>query len=81
MNDLPHEGDESFRLVLGTPVSSTAGAATLGGQNTARVVIHDFEDGMFVYLVQIIMKYKINGKYVCLLFSYNNENESFEMNI
>ena len=45
MNDLIHEEDESFRLVLGTPESSTAGAATLGGQNTARVTIHDFEDG------------------------------------
>ena len=45
VNDVLYEGDESFRLVLGTPVSSTAGAATLGGQNTARVVIHDFEDG------------------------------------
>ena len=45
MNDLIHEEDESFRLVLGTPESSTAGAATLDGQNTARVTIHDFEDG------------------------------------
>ena len=43
--DLIYEGDETFRLVLGTPESSTAGAATLGGQNTARVTIHDFEDG------------------------------------
>lgn len=68
MNDLHHEGDESFRLVLGTPVSSTAGAATLGGQNTARVVIHDFEDGMFMFLVYIIMKYKVNGKYVVYCF-------------
>ena len=51
VNDVLYEGDESFRLVLGTPVSSTAGAATLGGQNTARVVIHDFEDGELFIMI------------------------------
>lgn len=58
VNDPLYEGDESFRLVLGTPVSSTAGAATLGGQNTAKVVIHDFEDAPVIKFEQ--NRYTVN---------------------
>ena len=44
INDKIRETEESFRLVLGTPDSITANGGTIGGQNTARVLILDPED-------------------------------------
>lgn len=47
VNDRQHEKEESFRLVLGTPGGTMPGGATLGGQITTKVVIHDPEDSMY----------------------------------
>ncbi|KAL4230245.1 FRAS1-related extracellular matrix protein 2 [Mactra antiquata] len=44
VNDRILEGEESFRLVLGTPDSPMTGGATLGGQVTTKIVITDIED-------------------------------------
>ncbi|KAL3878630.1 hypothetical protein ACJMK2_030964 [Sinanodonta woodiana] len=44
VNDTFYETEETFRLVLGTPESSTAGGATLGGQTTTLIRIKDRED-------------------------------------
>ncbi|XP_060554877.1 FRAS1-related extracellular matrix protein 2-like isoform X2 [Ruditapes philippinarum] len=44
INDRHNEKEESFRLVLGTPGGAMPGGATLGGQITTKIVIHDPDD-------------------------------------
>lgn len=43
-NDGVHEDPEEFRLVLGTPVSETAGKARIGDQDEILITIKDDAD-------------------------------------
>lgn len=43
-DDTIFEGDEEFRLVLGSPVSDSAGGAVLGHRNSTIVTIKDLND-------------------------------------
>lgn len=43
-DDTVFEGDEEFRLVLGSPVSDSAGGSVLGHRNSTIVTIKDVND-------------------------------------
>ena len=45
INDTRYEQDEMFRLVLGSPDSTTLNSARVGQRNVTRVVIQDDGDG------------------------------------
>ncbi|XP_076446552.1 LOW QUALITY PROTEIN: extracellular matrix protein 3-like [Babylonia areolata] len=50
VNDTRYEEEESFRLVLGTPVSLSLGAASVGKKNVTRITIKDDGDKPVIQL-------------------------------
>ncbi|KFM78096.1 FRAS1-related extracellular matrix protein 2, partial [Stegodyphus mimosarum] len=50
VDDSIYEGDEEFRLVLGSPISDSAGGAILGHRNTTIVTIKDDNDKPIIKL-------------------------------
>lgn len=52
VDDTFYEGDEEFRLVLGSPISDTAGGAVLGHRNSTIVTIKDINDSKYQYFKQ-----------------------------
>lgn len=44
VDDQIHESDEEFRLVLGTPISETAGGGLIGSPNVTKIIIKDDGD-------------------------------------
>ncbi|XP_078683006.1 FRAS1-related extracellular matrix protein 2-like [Branchiostoma floridae x Branchiostoma belcheri] len=58
VNDTDYEEEEQFRLVLGSPSSDSALAASIGAQNETLIKVHDEEDKPIIKLGQV--KFTVN---------------------